>query len=266
MRPRSWPRRRAVATLQDYCTALLQQAIEDRADSRRKWPTSRRSAACSKASRRSPTTPSISPNGVPRSRPADRDRDRDRDRRPVRVEPSADPAPVLEVVLASDTAPSHEAVSPTMPGLELESEPIRTPVPPRRSILAVESAVPAGSLSAAAEVVLRHAGQAGDAGPSFLANLRRGESVPLAEVAELARALHVLEEESRDASMHGSAGRLRPAPARLRGAGPAHRCLAGRVRRLDGRHLRAVQEAVDRILSGQDIRYYTPGSRPEVPL
>ena len=135
-----------------------------------------------------------------------------------------------------------------------------------RSILAVESAVPAGSLSAAAEVVLRHAGQAGDAGPSFLANLRRGESVPLAEVAELARALHVLEEESRDASMLDR--RVVYALHRL--------AFEAQVLHTDAwpgafddwtvDTLRAVQEAVDRILSGQDIRYYTPGSRPEVPL
>jgi len=120
-------------------------------------------------------------------------------------------------------------------------------------------------LSPAAEVVLRHAAQ-GSEGPSLLGSLRRGESVSVAEVAELARALHVLETE-------------------LQGAAALNRRLVYALHRLAFESqvlhtdafpgafddwtvdtLRAVQEAVDRVLSGQDIRYTAPNPRPEIPL
>jgi len=126
-----------------------------------------------------------------------------------------------------------------------------------------ESVVPVRPLSPAAEVVLRHALQAGDAGPSFLARLRRGESAAVSEVAELARALHELEKESRDATMMDR--RLVYALHRL--------AFEAQVLHTDAwpgvfdewtvDTVRAAQEAVDRILSGQDIRYYSPRSRPE---
>jgi hypothetical protein len=125
---------------------------------------------------------------------------------------------------------------------------------------AVESVRP---LSPAAEVVLRHALQAGEEGPSFLARLRRGESAAVSEVAELARALHELEKESRDATMMDR--RLVYALHRL--------AFEAQVLHTDAwpgvfdewtvDTVRAAQEAVDRILSGQDIRYYSPRSRPE---
>jgi hypothetical protein len=132
---------------------------------------------------------------------------------------------------------------------------------------APEPAVPATRLSPAAEVVLRHAlleGEGGD-GPSFLASLRRGEAAGVAAVAELARALHDLEKESREATMIDR--RLVYALHRL--------AFEAQVLHTDAwpgafddwtvDTVRAVQEAVERILSGQDIRYNSPRWRPEDP-
>jgi hypothetical protein len=126
--------------------------------------------------------------------------------------------------------------------------------------------VPANRLSAAAEVVLRHALQAGEEGPSFLAGLRRGEPAAVAEVAELARGLQELERETRGAVVLDR--RLAYALHRL--------AFEAQVLHTDAwpgifdewtvDTVRAVQEAVDRILSGQDIRYYTPEPRGGSPL
>jgi hypothetical protein len=119
-------------------------------------------------------------------------------------------------------------------------------------------------LSPAARVVLLHAGQGDDDPTAFLPCLRRGESASVAEVAELARALQVLEVETREA---------RAIDRRV--AFALHRlAYEGQVLHTDAwpgvfdewtvDALRAVQEAVERILSGQDIRYFnTNEPRPE---
>ncbi len=112
----------------------------------------------------------------------------------------------------------------------------------------------------AAQVVLRHAASGNDDPTAFLPLLRRGESVGEATAGELLQALNALEVEYRDARaidrkvayalhrlafegqvMHTDAwpGALDPATVNL---------------------LRVVQEAVDRVLSGEDIRYYGPES------
>src|SRR5262249_59808744 len=128
-----------------------------------------------------------------------------------------------------------------------------------------EPALPANRLSPAAEVVLRHALLAGEDGSTFLASLRRGEAAGVAAVAELARALHDLEKESRENTMMDR--RLVYALHRL--------AFEAQVLHTDAwpgafddwtvDTVRAVQEAVERILSGQDIRYYAPRWRPEGP-
>lgn len=114
------------------------------------------------------------------------------------------------------------------------------------------------SLSPSARIVLRHAAQ-GDYDPSaFLPTLRRGEPVPSAEVAELAQSLHSLELENRSA---------RSMDRRL--AFSLHRlAYESQILHTDAfpgsfdiwtvEMIRAVQEAVERILSGQDIRYQAP--------
>ncbi len=125
------------------------------------------------------------------------------------------------------------------------------------------------SVSAASLVVMRHAGQAEDDPHAFLPALRRGAPVPASEVAELAQALHDLELEHRDKPEMDR--RLTFALHRL--------AFESQILHTDAwpgafdlwtvDMLRAVQEAVERILSGQDIRYYpadddlTPLTRPE---
>jgi hypothetical protein len=126
-------------------------------------------------------------------------------------------------------------------------------------------AAPRGAESAwspAALVVLRHAGL-GEPDPSaFLPALRRGEPVPSSEVAELAQALHQLEAEYRGVPTMGRA--LTFALHRL--------AFESQILHTDAwpdrfdvwtvDMLRSVQEAVERILSGQDIRYYANDDGP----
>ena len=117
------------------------------------------------------------------------------------------------------------------------------------------------ALDAAAQVVLRHAGQLGADDPSaFLPCLRRGEPVPATEVAELAQALTQIEREYQGASMMDR--RLTFALHRL-----AYESQILHTDAYPGAFdvwtidmLRAVQEVVERILSGQDIRYYPDAS------
>ncbi|MFO0908390.1 MAG: hypothetical protein U0794_08525 [Isosphaeraceae bacterium] len=116
-------------------------------------------------------------------------------------------------------------------------------------------------LSPAAAVILRHAGKSEDP-YAFLSCLRRGESVPPSEVAELAQALHQLEVEYRGSRAMDR--RLTFALHRL--------AFESQILHTDAwpgvfdawtvDMLRAVQEAVERILSGEDIRY---GSSPVPP-
>lgn len=135
------------------------------------------------------------------------------------------------------------------------------PTPP--TCPAVPEPPPAAPVGRAVEVVLRHAGQAGDDPFAFLPCLRRGESVPPAEVADLAQALHELERDCRgarslDRTLTFALHRLAFESQILQtDAWPG----AFDVWSVD--MVRAVQEAVERILSGQDIRYYgTPGDGP----
>lgn len=119
------------------------------------------------------------------------------------------------------------------------------------------------AVDAATHVVMTQAAQRGDDPLGFLACLRRGESVSMASVSALAQALQSLEEN-------------------LESARTIDRTLAYALHRLafesqvlhtdawPGAYdewtvetLRAVQEYVDRILSGQDIRYYPDAARPE---
>jgi hypothetical protein len=153
--------------------------------------------------------------------------------------------------------------SPAGPVPEARSEERSTdqapPLPPP------EAAPPAARLSPAAEVVLRHALLAGEEGPSLLASLRRGEAAAVPAVAELARALHELENESRAATVMDR--RLVYALHRLAFEAQVLHTDAwpGAFDEWTVDTVRAVQEAVERILSGQDIRYYSPRWRPEDP-
>lgn len=119
------------------------------------------------------------------------------------------------------------------------------------------------SLVAATEVVLVQAGHVGADPMAFLACLRRGESVSMASVSALAQALQALEEGLRDANRIDR--RLAYALHRLAFESQVLHTDAwpGLYDEWTVETLRAVQEYVDRILSGQDIRYYPEASRPE---
>ena len=122
-------------------------------------------------------------------------------------------------------------------------------------IVYLKSTVLKMSDSSAIDVILRHAGSGEDQW-GLLPCLRRGEPVPASKSAELIYALNQLEEE-------------------LKGAASIDRRMAHALHRLalesqvlltdawpgvfDERVItviRTVQEAVERILSGQDVRYY----------
>jgi hypothetical protein len=112
--------------------------------------------------------------------------------------------------------------------------------------------------------VLRHAGLVAGDPSAFLPTLRRGESLEAGAVQELLGALRELE-------------------VLYRGARSLDRRVAYALHRLafEGQVLltdtwpgapvdeatidvlRIVQEAVDRVLSGEDIRYFAPGLGPE---
>jgi hypothetical protein len=113
----------------------------------------------------------------------------------------------------------------------------------------------------AEEVILRHATLVGDDPRALLATLRRGEVVDPDSARELLQALIDLERAYRDRTAIGR--RLAYALHRLAFEGqvlltdawPAVPADPGTVD-----VLRIVQEAVDRVLSGEDIRYY--GANP----
>jgi hypothetical protein len=160
-----------------------------------------------------------------------------------------------------DPVASREPAGGSVP-LDLEDTeapaiPVRMPVTPERAGYGEASA---------AEAVLRHAAVEGDDPHAFLPCLRRGEPPPLSKVAELAQALQTLED------------RLHDQPALDRRLAYALHRLAfeAQILHTDAwpgsfdewtvETLRAIQEYADRILSGQDIRYYRPAAPPENPL
>jgi hypothetical protein len=123
----------------------------------------------------------------------------------------------------------------------------------------VDAMISAGP-SPAAQVVLRHAAVGSDDPGGFLATIRRGESVPEAAAGELLQALNALEIEYRDARIIDR--RVAYALHRLAFEGQVLHTDAwpGSLDESTVNLLRIVQEAVDRVLSGEDIRYYPPGS------
>lgn len=117
------------------------------------------------------------------------------------------------------------------------------------------------SNESALEILGRHVGGVPDDW-GFLPCLRRGEAVPAARVNELTRALGQLEEELRGAELLDR-----------RTAHALHRlALESQVLLTDAwpgvfddnvvAAIRTVQEAVERILSGEDIRYYPAAAEP----
>ncbi len=118
------------------------------------------------------------------------------------------------------------------------------------------------SPSPAALVVLRHAASGSDDPTAFLPRLRRGEAIDEATSGELLQALNALEVEYRDARSIGR--KVAYALHRLAFEGQVLHTDAwpGALDSATVHLLRVVQEAVDRVLSGEDIRYYAPGATP----
>jgi hypothetical protein len=118
--------------------------------------------------------------------------------------------------------------------------------------------------SQATEVVLRHAGIVGDDHSAFLPTIRRGEPIGDAAAQELLQALRDLEVEFRSVTTIDR--QLAYALHRLAFEGQVLLTDAWRGVAVDEPTvdvLRIVQEAVDRVLSGEDIRYFATGSGSE---
>ncbi len=155
-----------------------------------------------------------------------------------------------------ESAVPHE--QPGAVGFSLEPTSLTplAPVRPRIRVVADPEAV---------EIVRRHAGFDGD-DRGFLACLRRGVPVPPVQSNELIRTLNQLDLEHRDTGVLDR--RLSHALHRL--------ALESQVLLTDAwpgvfdarmiAVIRAVQESVERILSGQDIRYYPrTAAKPTAP-
>ncbi len=139
-------------------------------------------------------------------------------------------------------------------GLEPAPIPISIPTSPKPTIRVLTD-------RAALEVLWRHVGRGGDDG-AFLPCLRRGVPVTDKKTTELIRALGQLEREYRGAEMldrrvaHALHRLALESQVLLTDAWPGvfdARMIAA---------IRSVQEAVERILSDEDIRYYPPSSQP----
>lgn len=157
-----------------------------------------------------------------------------------------------DIAWIDENAPAGEEVESVevQPG-GFEIEPASLPGPPAP----VRPTVRAAADPDAVEIVRRHAGFSRE-DRGFLPCLRRGVPVPPVQSNELIRALNQLELEHRDATVIDR--RLSHALHRL--------ALESQVLLTDAwpgvfdarmiAVIRAVQESVERILSGQDIRYY----------
>jgi hypothetical protein len=126
--------------------------------------------------------------------------------------------------------------------------------------------LPAGEAlpSLAMRVVLRHAALEGDDAAGFLATLRRGEPLDAAATQELLQALRDLEVALRSATTIDR--RLAYALHKLAFEGQVLLTDAWSTEPVDEGTvdvLRIVQECVDRVLSGEDIRYFAPGPGTE---
>ena len=148
------------------------------------------------------------------------------------------------------------------PAIEPRSDRGRAPAASVVPIVTLKSTVLKMSDQTAIEVLSRHVGSGeDDAGvpplpaPGRAGPRRQGRPSSI-------YALNQLEDEHRGADVarppHGPC----PAPAGPRVAGLADRRLAGRFDERMIAAIRTVQEAVERILSGQDIRYYPAPSEP----
>ncbi len=137
-----------------------------------------------------------------------------------------------------------------------QASPVEADIPLSNESIRVEKTPVA--LAAAREVVLRHAGM-GDEDPfAFLPSLRAGTAIGIDGAEELLGGLAALEEQLQDSEQVDR--RLAYALHRLAFEGQILLTEAYPAQSADPTAvevLRRVQESVDRVLSGEDIRYYS---------
>lgn len=157
--------------------------------------------------------------------------------------------------IVEESASEPPPGSPWEPDDDDGDDPVRVSIP-----TASKPTIRVVSDRTALEVLWRHVGMGGD-DAGFLPCLRKGVPVPANKVSELIRALSQLEVEHRGAAMlerrmvHALHRLALESQVLLTDAWPGvfdDRMIAG---------IRSVQEAVERILSGQDIRYYSNPSQ-----
>jgi hypothetical protein len=179
-------------------------------------------------------------------------------------QPAVEPRAIEVIYPAREDGKPDAAPEPVLPEIAyLEPELERQRMPIR--IVTAESAAPPAVLHSsgqamndrsAADILYSHVGMGEDEW-GFLPCLRRGEPVPPAKVAELEGALVRIEDELRgseslDRRIAHSLHRLAlESQVLLTDAWP------GVFDEVVIQAIRTVQEAVERILSGQDIRYYS---------
>jgi hypothetical protein len=156
--------------------------------------------------------------------------------------------------MTEDASDEDRPGLPPEPHAAVEPAPIPIPMSPKPTVRVLTD-------RAALEVLWRHVGRGGDES-AFLPCLRRGVPVANNKMTELIRALNQLERVYRGAEMldrrvaHALHRLALESQVLLTDAWPGV---------FDGRMIaaiRSVQEAVERILSDEDIRYYPDSSQP----
>jgi len=235
-----------VPTIQEYCARLLALALENE---RARWRVADAEA------RRGPLEGlraiAKDPGYLAEWRPHDgppRDKEGEADGPPLTVPIALEPT-FLE---PEDIEPAKES-TPTEP-----PERLTVRVETRRSAepVVAQRITPELIDGRPMEILWNHVAPGDQSSEGFLPRLRRGESIPAAEAADLLDALRRLEEETRNAE--GLDRRLAYSLYRL--------ALESQVLMtevwpgaLDGPTVEAIrlaQEMVERILSGEDVRFY----------
>ena len=155
---------------------------------------------------------------------------------------------------AADPATSDGSIGPPLT--------VRVATGPRPEPVVADKLVPEIIDGRAMDILWKHVGPEGGDPDGFLPRMRRGEPVPATSAAELLAALRSLEEENRG---------TRALDRKL--AYALHRvALESQVLMTEAwpgafdeptiEAVRAVQEMVERILSGEDVRYYADAGDP----
>gem|GEM_PF-875709 len=242
-----------VPTIQEYCARLLALALENE---RARW------RVADEEAKRGPLEGLRAIAGDPAYlaewRAQDGARERDPDDAKQKEDETTGPALTVPVALEpsflepEDMESTEESTSAEVrdrPTVRVETSRSAEPVVTRRI-------TPELIDGRAMDTLWKHVGPGDQSAGGFLPRLRRGESIPADEVAELLDALRRLEDENRNAE--GLDRRFAYALYRL---ALESQVLMTEVwpRAFDEPTVdavRSVQEMVERILSGEDVRFY----------